>query len=77
MPIPTKTEDTMNEWEDLEIVDDYYHKMRHTPCGATVLVLMGHVPICPNCEPNEASELFEDSGPARKPLIRIKMDGEV
>jgi len=41
------------EWENRGVCDDRYYKMRHIPCGSQVLILMGHVAVCPKCQPEE------------------------
>ena len=41
------------EWEDSGVIDDVYHKVMHTPCGTTVLILVGRVAVCPKCQPEE------------------------
>ena len=44
----------MDDWKETGMRGDYY-KMVHIPCGAKVVVLIGHEPICPTCQPEESA----------------------
>jgi hypothetical protein len=50
------------EWEDLGMCDDAYCRMRHVPCGARIMVLMGHSPICSKCQPEAWAEQRRKDG---------------
>jgi membrane protease subunit (stomatin/prohibitin family) len=41
------------EWENLGVVDEIYHKVKHVPCGTVVQISAGRVRMCPKCQPEE------------------------
>ena len=46
----------MSEWKNKGVCDDMYYIKVHVPCGTEMMVLMGFVPLCPKCQPEEWAE---------------------
>lgn len=51
-----------DEWETRGFIDDFYYVEFHKPCGTTVQVGQGHVPICPKCQPEEWAAMKAKEG---------------
>lgn len=53
------------EWDDKGMCDDAYYVHVHRPCGTEVMTLVGHVAICPKCQPEEWAETKRKEGFAK------------
>lgn len=59
----------MDEWKEIGHCDDY-SEMIHVPCDTRIVVLMGHAPICPKCEPEKFAEA------KRRDISRLDAEGK-